>query len=222
MYKQNKSPRWLPVFLCVTILQISVSALEQNFGIRGGGNFGQMWRGTEPTDGKLNFNIGAMYRVKFLSVLGAQMEISYNQVSALETTNTRLSSDSLRISTLNYNFSGLDVPVLIKIIAPGFGEVDPHIQLGGFYRYSLNQEATESSSLQIGTTVSPQPGKELKLEGYKNHRYGILVGLGIDFQLGSFDIRYQLSAIELAKAPYDLREGWVSANIAYIFRSRVF
>jgi hypothetical protein len=110
----------------------------------------------------------------------------------------------MEIDTTTTNTAKIDyieIPLLFKLYAPGFTANEPHLLLGPYFGYQISKsvEITQSGN-RHGNIISipPQPGNYDKNNDEKQ-AYGLVIGGGLDFGLGTFDIRYIISFSKINK-----------------------
>ncbi len=215
--------KMLKKYFCASILLLAMgnshAQAEFNFGVKGAGEMYQLWN----MDGDfssplLGFGGGFFARFTFLGVLGIQPEMLYMQkggkFSQNFTNQDVYNSDSTEllysgitiVQTRTTKINSLTFPLLFKLYAPGFIAARPNLFAGPFYAYQIGDRKIESTVLgnQGGQIYSGEA-----FHGYLDldkgednpHEMGIMLGLGIDFGLGTFDLRYALGLSEIEKSP---------------------
>lgn len=210
--------RILGFMALIYVLPTVPFALEAAFGLHGGGDLGHVWqKDYERSEFKLQYHAGGLGYLKLAPFLAMQIEADYQRLSTEYTTKISQSIDTQLVTSSALLVQAINIPLVIKIIAPGYEEKDPHILIGAFYRYGLDVEFNESVSTLVGPSFTPQSNQAKNIDQNQN-RWGLIGGLGIDFASGTFDIRYNWVVTELAKSPNNFHEGWISATFGFFLR----
>jgi len=200
---------------------------EVGYGVKAGGELYHLW---DPdfnlSSPKLGFAGGVFMKFRFLKVLGIQPEILYltkggkyaeSKKGIINNPGGTPPTKEIPLTVTRITqYSNIEFPLLFKLYAPGFKEAAPHLLMGPFYGYQVgDREITATIAGVNGTTpvtrsdfANPTDydglGDDAQTKGEDNlHEYGVVFGVGVDFSMGTVDIRYAIgfSDIEKEAAP---------------------
>lgn len=182
----------------ILVLLLATSAFAQGltFGVKGGINYATL-SGDDVVDAewKLGFAAGAVAAFDVMDMLVIQGEVLYSMKGA------EYEGD---IST---DLTYIEIPVLLKYTIPMEGMIAPNLFIGP----------------SIGIILSAEAADEDIKDDTKSLDYGVVVGAGVDFDLGTgkvtVDARYNygLTSIDDSGEEFDIKNGGISAFVGYLF-----
>jgi len=210
---------------CIFLLFITPSVSEIGYGIKGGGELYHLWDyDFNYSSPKLGFMGGVFFKIKFLEILAIQPEILYvakggkysEDESGTITSAFGADSNGMKVIPLTVSriteFSNIEVPILFKLYAPGFITASPHLLIGPFYGYMLDERKISYSIAGVDGSTPVSIGqlaiqaeidafeKNYGSKGVDNkHEFGLVIGGGVDFSLGTFDLRYSIGLTGIEK-----------------------
>lgn len=204
------------IFL-LPVLLISLNLYGQGE-IRAGAKLGANFNQFNQPGTSIGVMAGAFGNYEVLDYLKVQLEVLYMQQGGARINNTRdLGDIGGNISSISYYnryvvFNNVEVPLLIKATLPDFkGEaVTPYLLLGG--AYGFNAGAIEyHDRLYVFTNGDIVPISNLSENvgaNYSQHQFGIIGGIGMDFNLGektfTTEIRYRKGVNEISNIDYSI------------------
>ena len=178
----------------VLLFATSVFAQGLAFGVKGGINYATL-SGDDVGDveWKLGLVAGAVAAFDVMDMLVIQGEVLYSMKGA----------DSADASLgLTY----IEIPVLLKYNVPMAGMVSPNLFIGPSLGILLSADAD---------------GEDVK-EFFKGTDFGVVIGAGVDFDLGTgkvtLDARYNLGLTSLDDTDdADVKNSGISVMVGYLF-----
>ncbi|MFC4632963.1 outer membrane beta-barrel protein [Dokdonia ponticola] len=162
------------MILILLVSSVSVFGQSAQFGIKGGLNFGSTGEFSDLTDNasttidgdnKVGFHVGVYSKFKFLGIF-VQPEILYTRL------NTEYSEGG---ATADYNFSKIDIPLLV-----GIDVVGPlNLKAGPSFQLALNNDL-EGAGIDIGIQ-DPE----------NSFTIGYQIGAGLQLGRLGVDLRYE-------------------------------
>ncbi|MFC1586033.1 outer membrane beta-barrel protein [Fibrobacterota bacterium] len=200
---------------------------EVNLGLKGGGSLQHMWGIDAGFSQVIVGGCGGIFtRVKFMEMFGAQFEVLYTMKGGK--TSEALSPDTLltgmiaqrsfsRRTMLTY----VEVPLIFKIYAPGYPNSNPHILIGPYYGYLMSRDkedkCTQTQGSNVGACDNRTPEMDEPMGPANDNDYGLTLGGGFDFGLGTFDLRYTIGFKTVEKSSDDdSRTGTLSVMMGFL------
>ncbi|MDB5103264.1 MAG: hypothetical protein JWP91_953 [Fibrobacteres bacterium] len=147
--------------------------------------------------------------------LGFETDLLY--VSKSGATNTR-DGDKMKVNTVKYH--ALEIPFMIKVTAPTESEVMPIFFGGPSLAYAISRKSySEFIEIANGGTVIPEAATPLiKTEDLVDIDWSLCIGAGVEWGLGSFQIRTNVgrSSLDKTKAR-DLKTVTLAVMAGFIF-----
>ena len=125
-----------------------------------------------------------------------------------------------KLKVTNVTAHCLDVPFMIKVTAPTGGEVNPIFFGGPAFSYFVSKKVTtEWITFGSGGTVSAEPATPLvRREDVPDYEWNLTIGGGVEWGLGTFQIRANLAQHSLDKTKtHDVRTLLVAVMAGFIF-----
>ena len=175
--------------VALTFTSVEAQVDRQNnsrFGVKGGVNVSNMF--TEDVDSKnplVGFNGGFFLRVALTPMISFQPELLFTMKGSELAYNNSFVSGTAKFS-LNY----FEVPLLAVV------NITKNVNLqGGIYLASLTTAKVKNvSNINLFNFEN-----ELKKENFNSLDYGLVVGLGTDFDKLSFGLRYEFGLQKVGK-----------------------
>lgn len=213
---------------CILMLLGTHSKAEVSYGIKIGGEVTHLWTTDfDLSTPKLGLLGGGFLKVKFLDLFAVQPEIlfvkkggSYSESSSGTVYSLGVPTEiPLNISRIT-QYRTIEMPLLFKLYAPGFVTASPHLLIGPYFGYMVGERKIEVSVAGLINSNQPVAKSDFvsqieyeamvdkfKEKGIDNKsEYGFVIGGGIDFSLGTFDIRYSFSLSEIEKTAHPEKE----------------
>jgi len=183
----------------VATLPGAVSA-QAEIGFRGGVNFATLsGDDIDDADSRTTLNVGGFVTLPVSSVFGIQIGAGFTSKGAESTEDG---------TTVSFNLSYIEIPVLAKISVPSTGNVGLHFLAGPAisFRTSCSFDAEGGGvSLSVDcddTSIFADGGKIKKTD------FGVMVGAGLDFSLAPntsllVELMYNLGLSELGDSGVD-------------------
>jgi hypothetical protein len=178
---------------------------------------------------KLGIDAGFFLRMKPVEMFAVQLELLYamkggktddDSVKYVYSIGPRIIDDTVNISIVHTTkLHYIQIPVLFKLCIPGlFADAYPTFFVGPYYAYMLNRKVDSKGSFQLYSTVDTYPVEDKEVGRDNEHDFGIVAGAGIDFGLGTLDIRYSMGfeTIE-ADTEDDSKNGSLSVMFGFLF-----
>ena len=181
------------VSLALACLAIVASRdLSAEVGVKIGGSFAKFnWTTPEPTDivwGYLPFVAGGLFASVNLGALAIEPELLVVRAGA------RYASEGDRLEFL---FTYIQAPVLLKLSASPRGSVNPFLAVGGYGAYLYRAQGV----LVLGTERTTDD----LIDDYKRSDFGVVASVGFGFRLRgvviSIEGRYNLGLVNIVKNP---------------------
>jgi hypothetical protein len=165
----------------------------------------------EESKSRIGFSVGGFITFNIAKVFAIQFEILYT-MKGIKYEGEIIGTTIKAWWELDY----LEVPVLAKIIIPTKGGVKPYLFAGPAVALKL--------SGKMKTEYGGEPG-EGDVEDMKGTDFGLVIGGGLDFGLGSsgrgslsVDIRYNLGLFSISEFEGgDMKNGVFSLMVGYSF-----
>ena len=197
------------IVLMVTLCSSSVFAGGlTGKGVKGGLNFANFHG--EDTEGmnlnsKMGFCAGGFITYSINDVFAIQPEVLFTMKGT--------KWDTGYGATITYSLNYVEIPVLFRLSMPNQRSVRPSLFVGPYLAIKLSSKATLESG---GVSVDLDWGEDVKTTDF-----GVVVGGGVDFALGSrpvtVDARYTLGLTSFYEAPDDLKNGVLSVLVGFLF-----
>ncbi len=148
---------------------------------------------------------GAFIQFNISKVLVIQPEFLYTMKG------TRMEEEVLgETLKVAFNFSYLEVPVLIKLMIPTPGGVKPSLFVGPAIAFKLS---AKSKMEYAGQTDEEDISDEME-----NTEFGLIIGGGLDFGKLTFDVRYNLGLTSLSiYEDEEIKNGVISLKVGFSF-----
>jgi hypothetical protein len=179
-------------------------------GVKAGLNIADYKDGWRDTDSKMGFCGGAFIIFSINEMLAVQSEFLFSMKGAKLGENVRtdefgniIATSSIR-EVLNY----LEIPVLGKLYVLPQSRVRPNLFAGPYFALKL------SGKHRVGS-------QETDIEDLKDTDYGLVLGGGVDFELGqgqlTVDARYTLGLAKIYDSGADIKNRVISVMLGYSF-----
>ena len=153
--------------------------------------------------------------------LGLEMDVLYVAKSGSireKVFDTTLQADRTKVSTIKLH--GLEIPFMIKITAPTESEVQPIFFGGPSLAWHFSRESfTEFIDIANGGTVIPEElPPAVEPENLREYEWSLCLGGGVEWGLGSFQLRFNLGRESLDKTgEVDVKTATVAVMAGFIF-----
>lgn len=183
----------LMVSLAVIMVVSFVSVASAQIGpvgLKVGMNMADLTGDAENTDMKAGLVIGAFANFS-LGVINIQPELLYSMKGS-------------KVDDVSQDYNYFEIPILIKYNLPIPGKLTPSVYAGPVFSILLNAESD---------------GNDIK-DQLKNNDYGIIIGAGVNMDLGSyvltFDARYNMGLSDISDLDDNLpnsEDEWKNSTI---------
>jgi len=147
--------------------------------------------------GFIQFNISKVFAIQpeFLYTMkGARME-------------EEVLGETVKVA---FNFSYLEVPVLVKLMIPTPGGVKPSLFVGPAIAFKL--------SAKMKVEYAGQTDEEDLSDDMKDTEFGLIISGGLDFGKLTFDVRYSLGLTTLSiYEDEEIKNGVISLKVGFSF-----
>ena len=181
-------------------------------GLKGGLNFANLRGdgvenlGFGTLDSKMGLCAGGFIEWGINDMFAIQPEVLFAMKGAKK--EVEVQGGTLKV-TLNVNY--LEIPVLVRLSMPNQRSVVPNLFFGPYVAIKL------SGKLKV--ELGDQSAEEDISEDIKTTDFGVVVGAGVDFALGSreftVEARYTLGLIDASEWGYDIKNGVISFMVGY-------
>lgn len=203
-------------------------AAEFSAGLKGGGNLENLW-GLEQglSSPKLGGAGGLFAKIGILGMFAIQPEILYARKGGKRSDQAPGDpsdpfgrADTTRTTTLHFEY--LEFPLLVKIFPPGTDYVRPHLLLGPYYAILLDSRFETGGSVKQGSTIFglPKAAQRSELPGaVADSDFGVVAGFGVDWGLGTIDLRYTLGLNPLfPESEDDSKTGTLTLQMGFLIK----
>lgn len=220
----NPTARFLPTVILLLILATGAHAERKTvaLGLLGGITSTSYWgEAANDVDFEIWPTTGFTLAFHLPAFLGLEVDMLYvSKSGSLRETvfDTTMKANRTKVSTINLH--GLEFPFMIKITAPTESEVQPIFFGGPSLAWHFSKKSfTEYIDIANGGTVIPEELEPLlPQERLKDYEWSLCFGGGVEWGLGSFQLRFNLGRESLDKSgDIDLKTATVAVMAGFIF-----
>ena len=180
------------------------------------------------TSARLGFVGGGFVKAKLASIFGMQLELLYMMKGGSST--QKVEKDTVitgpttvtETLTMKHKLQNVEVPLLFKFYAPGFETTEPNLFIGPHYSRVMDYENTctstlleSSGSVGVGSLCTEEAQAWTVIQ---ENAMGVTLGLGVDFSMGTFDLRYSIGTTKVLEGGGDeWRTGTVAVMLGFTF-----
>lgn len=179
-------------------------------GLKAGLNIADYKSDWRDTDSKMGFCGGAFITLSINEMFAVQTEFLFTMKGANlgEVVRTDEFGNIIETSSIREVLNYLEIPVLGKLCVLPQSRVRPNLFAGPFFALKL------SGKHKVGS-------QETDMEHLKDTDYGLVVGGGVDFELGqgelTVDARYALGLAKIYDSDIDVKNRVISVMLGYSF-----